>query len=235
MELDLGPKTEGLDVSAKKALVEGFSSFGTHEIWELVLRESGAEMPEHCPVGLPRPHEPAWAHSCRPIELHHSLKLPVRSALLMAGLFELTRRIGDELHGGEPLEPESVFRWARRRLGQLRHEEVWVLGATSQSRLQSVHQVGRGGLTGCSLLARDILSPLLREGAAAFVLVHNHPSGDPEPSELDLEMTRELGAISSRLGVPLLDHLVVTRERFVSMLREGYLSPHQRWSERRAG
>jgi DNA repair protein RadC len=152
----------------------------------------------------------------------------------MAGFLELTRRAADELDDGAALEPEAVFRWARGRLGHLVHEEVWVFGVTSKSRIQSIQQVGRGGLAGCSLLPRDILGPLMREGAAAFVLVHNHPSGDPEPSDLDVDMTRELAALSSRLGVPLLDHLVVTREHFVSMLREGYLSPHQRLTQKAA-
>jgi DNA repair protein RadC len=84
--------------------------------------------------------------------------------------------------------------------------------------------VGRGGLAGCSLLPRDVLGPLLREGASAFVLVHNHPSGDPEPSTLDLDMTRELELLAVRLGVPLLDHLIVARGRFTSLFRDGYLA-----------
>jgi DNA repair protein RadC len=164
----------------------------------------------------------------RPLALRECLGIPARAALILAGAMELRSRGTRDLEGGELLTPEAVFSWARSRVGHLEHEEVWTLATNAKSQLRSIRQIGRGGISGTSLLPRDILGPLLRDGASAFVLLHNHPSGDPEPSEQDLEMTRELEVLATRLGVPLLDHVIVARDRFVSLFREGYLTPPRR-------
>lgn len=106
---------------------------------------------------------------------------------------------------------EDVARWAGPRLGQLEHEELWLLCLDAKNGLKAEVEVARGGALGCSLTPADVLRPAVRNGASAVVLVHNHPSGDPTPSRDDILMTRTLARACRIVGVPLLDHVVVAR------------------------
>jgi DNA repair protein RadC len=106
---------------------------------------------------------------------------------------------------------ERVVHWATPRLGTLEHEEVWLLSLDGKYGLKTARRIAQGGLHGCALLTRDVLSPALRDGASAIVLVHNHPSGDPTPSPEDIAMTRAVRAAGELVGVPLIDHVVVAR------------------------
>jgi len=106
---------------------------------------------------------------------------------------------------------ERVVDWAKPRLATLEHEEVWLLSLDGKYGLKSARRIAQGGLHGCALLTRDVLSPALRDGASAMILVHNHPSGDPSPSVEDIAMTRAVRAAAELVGVPLLDHVVVAR------------------------
>jgi DNA repair protein RadC len=81
-------------------------------------------------------------------------------------------------------------------------------------------KVAIGGLNVAALQPREVFGPALTLGAAAVILAHNHPSGDPTPSPEDLAVTRHLQEAGRLLGVEVLDHLVVSAERFRS-LREG--------------
>lgn len=125
-----------------------------------------------------------------------------------------------------PLTARRVADWGIARLGSLEHEEVWVLCIDAQSNLRSSYQVGRGGMHGCALLAKDVLLPVVRESASGFVLVHNHPSGDPTPSPEDLELTHGLALAAEALCVPLVDHVVVSKRGYRSMFDLGQL-PHR--------
>lgn len=71
--------------------------------------------------------------------------------------------------------------------------------------------VSQGTLTGSLVHPREVFGPALRLGAAAVVVVHNHPSGDPTPSREDRDVTRRLDQAGELLGVPLLDHVVIGR------------------------
>jgi DNA repair protein RadC len=116
-----------------------------------------------------------------------------------------------------------IVHWARPRLAGLEHEEVWVLCVNSHTALRSAWQVGKGGIHGCGLLARDILVPVVRDGASGFILVHNHPSGDPTPSSEDIDLTRGIQIAAMSLCIPLLDHVVVARGGARSFFELGYL------------
>jgi len=115
---------------------------------------------------------------------------------------------------------EAVADWARPRLAALDHEEVWLLCLDGRSGLKSSSRIAQGGLHGCALTARDVLTPAVKNGAAAILLVHNHPSGDPQPSPDDIEMTRHVARCSELIGIPLLDHIVVARNGARSVLDE---------------
>ena len=97
--------------------------------------------------------------------------------------------------------------------------------------LDSRHRVIRsvltsqGTLTASLVHPREVFRPALREAAAALVLVHNHPSGDPSPSSEDREITRRLAQAGVLLGIPVLDHVIVADRGYASLREEGDLPP----------
>jgi DNA repair protein RadC len=101
-------------------------------------------------------------------------------------------------------------------LMMLEEEELHVLALDARHRMITRFLAARGALNAVHVAPRDLLRRLVRESAAAMILAHNHPSGDPEPSPEDIELTRRLHASGQLLGVPLLDHLVITRDGFYS-------------------
>jgi DNA repair protein RadC len=118
----------------------------------------------------------------------------------------------------------DVARWARLRLSALDHEQVWVLALDGRNGLRAARRVAEGGLHGCSLDPRDVLRAVVREAASAFVLVHNHPSGDPTPSEEDIQLTNMVARAASVLGTPLVDHVIVAGEGHASLFEMGVVS-----------
>jgi DNA repair protein RadC len=118
---------------------------------------------------------------------------------------------------------ECVERWAKPLLSALGHEEVWLLCLDARNGVLSRLRVASGGLHGCAVTPKDILRPAIREGAAGIVLVHNHPSGNPEPSTNDVEMTRFLASAAKTVGIELLDHIIVSKGGSCSLLDRGVL------------
>lgn len=121
---------------------------------------------------------------------------------------------------------ESVLAWARPRLLPLDHEEVWLLCLDARAKMRSCRRIAQGGHHSCALSAKDILRPALRDGACSIILVHNHPSGDPTPSDADVEMTSQIDVACAAVGLALLDHVVVASDGAVSLLALGVVHAH---------
>lgn len=119
--------------------------------------------------------------------------------------------------------PDRAAAWGRKRLGGLSHEELWMLALDGRHGLLAARRLSQGGAHGCAVGVRDVLRAVLRTGAAGFVLVHNHPSGDPTPSAEDARMSVEVARAASVVGVSLLDHVVVGGERHCSLFELGLL------------
>ena len=101
-------------------------------------------------------------------------------------------------------------------LAHLEQEEMHVLALDSRHRLIQRFMVARGALNVVHVSPRDVFRRLLREGAAAAIVAHNHPSGDFTPSPEDLELTRRLRAAGDLVGVALIDHLVIAHSGYHS-------------------
>jgi DNA repair protein RadC len=143
-----------------------------------------------------------------------------KAARVAAGI-ELGRRAASSvLRPFRFPDAAAVFQWANGRLSSLDHEELWVLALDAGNALRAARRVAQGGLHGLTVSARDPLRIALREGASAFILVHNHPSGDPTPSREDIEFTERMARAGDVVGTPLVDHVVVTRNGAESMLEK---------------
>jgi len=146
---------------------------------------------------------------------------PAKAATLLAAL-ELGRRLAQRrLQTGDAIRgPEDVFSHFHARLRDAPHEQLHLLLLDGRHRLLREAMASRGTLTASLVHPREVFRPALREGAAALVVVHNHPSGDPAPSAEDREVTRRLVQAGALLGVPLLDHVVVAERGWVSLRAE---------------
>ena len=141
---------------------------------------------------------------------------------------EAAREVLRRLRRGRASPPPPSLRcsadaWEQlgRRLGRRRREEFFVVALDARNRVRSVHRVAVGTLTTCMVHPREVFSPLLRRGAAAALVVHNHPSGDPTPSPEDEALTERLAEAGRLLGIPILDHLIVARDAYVSLRDRG--------------
>jgi DNA repair protein RadC len=158
--------------------------------------------------------------------LSNELGLGLATGARLAAAIELgvrAARLAFDVERSPATSATDVEKWARRRLSSLAHEELWALLLDARNRIVAERMLARGGLHACALTARDVLRPIVREAAGAFVLVHNHPGGDPCPSREDVAFTRQVHAASQTLGVTLVDHVIVAREGHVSMLEAGLL------------
>jgi DNA repair protein RadC len=150
---------------------------------------------------------------------------PAKGARLAAAI-ELGRRaaFAASLEASPKLpDYEAVAAWARGRLAVLDHEELWILALDGRHGLRAARRVASGGIHGLHVGPRDALRVALREAASAFVLVHNHPSGDPAPSSEDVAFTQAVARAAAIVGTPLLDHVIVARRKCCSMLGLGLL------------
>jgi len=149
------------------------------------------------------------------------------TASRLAAALELGRRAARE-----PLPqrvrirgPADVHALVGPRLRDLPQEEFHVLLLNTQHRVLRTVLVTRGVLDASLIHPREVFRPAIREAAAAVVLVHNHPSGDPAPSAEDRAVTRSLARAGQTLGIRVLDHVIVGDDRWVSMADAGELDP----------
>ena len=150
---------------------------------------------------------------------------PARAAALLA-VFELGHRIADG-HGFRPGEKLSSSAAAaaklRPRLSRFKQEVFLVVCLDNKRRILRSDVVSRGILTSSLVHPREVFALAIREGAASILVAHNHPSGDPTPSDEDLAVTKRLEEAGRLLGIPLDDHLIVARSGWVSLRAEGIL------------
>ena len=98
-----------------------------------------------------------------------------------------------------------------------RVEEFCVLLLNARHEVQRRVMVSRGSLNASIVHPREVFRPAILDSAASVVLVHNHPSGDPEPSDEDLAITRRLVQVGELLGIAVLDHVIIAKRGFVSL------------------
>jgi DNA repair protein RadC len=109
-------------------------------------------------------------------------------------------------------------------IGETDREVFTVALLTIRHRVLGLHTVSVGCLTSSLVHPREVFKPAILAGAAALLLAHNHPSGDPEPSAEDVALTRRLASAGSLLGIEVLDHVVLGEAgRFVSLRERGVL------------
>ncbi|MFB9056412.1 DNA repair protein RadC [Mariniflexile ostreae] len=137
--------------------------------------------------------------------------------------------LGRRRRGEEALERKkvtssvSVFELMQPIIGELEHEEFWIVYLNNSNKVIQKIQLSKGGITGTLVDVRLVLKNALELGATGLILVHNHPSGTLNPSEADKQITNKLKRASESLDIKVLDHVIVTEKAYFSFADESLL------------
>jgi DNA repair protein RadC len=145
-------------------------------------------------------------------------------AMKLAAAFEIARRI--EAHRDEPrsrvTSPEDIVRRFLPQLRDLKKEVFLVVLLDSAHRIIREAEISRGTLNASLVHPREVFKAALDDHAASVILLHNHPSGNPEPSAEDVTITEQLRQAGKIMGIPVLDHIIVAGQRHTSLAQLGY-------------
>ncbi|MEY2411248.1 MAG: repair protein RadC [Verrucomicrobiota bacterium] len=153
-------------------------------------------------------------------------------AVTLKAAFTLARQMAAELRNESPLvdTPERVADLVREQLRHVTRETFLAVLLNTRRRLIKIEELSNGTLDTILVHARDVFRAAILANAAAIVIIHNHPSGDPSPSESDIKVTRDLIRAGQLLKIELLDHVILgraTQERikdWVSLKELGYFA-----------
>lgn len=125
------------------------------------------------------------------------------------------------IRGQQLLSSQAVREYLKFKLAPLEHEVFGVLLLDNQHRVLTYQELFRGTLNAVNVYPREIVKLSLQYNAGALILVHNHPSGEPEPSGADRDITQKLKLALDLVDVQVLDHLIVAGTQVVSMAERG--------------
>lgn len=141
---------------------------------------------------------------------------PAKSMQIKA-LFEFNKRHSLAKRDGEPIKSaRDVFEYASQRLITNQQENFMILLLDSKNRIVKDEVISIGTLNASIIHPREVFKSAIRENANSIILVHNHPSGDPEPSAEDEQITEKLFEAGELLNIKVLDHVIVGKDKFWS-------------------
>ena len=140
-------------------------------------------------------------------------------AITILAATEMGRRRAAETPEPQPKiqAPRHVFTLMQPLIGDLPHEEFWVLYLNSANRVIHKCRLSSGGITHTIVDIRLLFKNALEQGAVSLILVHNHPSGSTTPSKEDIELTERVRNAGDTLDIKLLDHVIVTEKEYYSI------------------
>jgi len=121
----------------------------------------------------------------------------------------------------EPSDASRLFLSTAPQGDEREHCRIAIIDV--RHKVKALHTVSVGSLTSSLVHPREVFRPAIVAGAAAIIVSHNHPSGDPEPSPEDIALTRRLAAAGTLLGIEVLDHIITGGGRSVSLRARGVL------------
>jgi DNA repair protein RadC len=139
-------------------------------------------------------------------------------AVSIAAALEMGRR----RRGEDPLKIDKItqskdaYELLQPIMGDLEHEEFWILYLNNSNKVMHKAQLSKGGITGTLVDVRLIMKQALELGAVALILAHNHPSGTLKPSTADKQITQKVKQAGTALDVKVLDHLIITQRDYFS-------------------
>jgi len=139
--------------------------------------------------------------------------------------FELGKRLMGESTDGKPVFSSShtLYSYFAPRFKNLKKEIFISVLLDAKNRLLREHKISEGTLTNSLIHPREAFKEAVKESAASVIFVHNHPSGDPEPSKDDITITERLKNAGNIIGIQVLDHVIIGDGKYVSLKEKGVL------------
>ncbi len=147
-------------------------------------------------------------------------------AIQLMCVLELSKRLARQKKSDDDVFfhcPGDVAAYFMEEMRYLETEHLYAAFLDGSGRLLCSKVVFVGTIMNSIVSPREILRLALQHDAARYVILHNHPSGDPEPSPEDIEITRRLREISDLIGIPLMDHIVIGDNKYISLGERGYV------------
>lgn len=159
------------------------------------------------------------------VELMEFKGIGEAKAICIAAAMELgrRRRAGEALERKKITSSGSVFEYVQPIIGELPHEEFWILYLNNSNKIIKSAQLSKGGITGTVVDVRLAFKEALQLGAVGIILAHNHPSGTLKPSQADIQLTKKLKTAGESLDIKVLDHLIITEKAYFSFADENML------------
>jgi DNA repair protein RadC len=149
---------------------------------------------------------------------------PAKAITLMAAMELGRRRSGSrQVDKISVKSSETVFQVFHPLMGDLDHEEFWLLMLNRANRVLGRFKVSQGGLSGTVIDTRIILKKALDNLASSIIVCHNHPSGNMQPSDADVKITEKLKKAAEMLEIKLLDHIIIADKSYFSFADEGLI------------
>ncbi|MDB4127141.1 DNA repair protein RadC [Flavobacteriaceae bacterium] len=147
-----------------------------------------------------------------------------KSISILAALELGRRRRGEEaIEKKQVTSSSSVFELMQPIIGELSHEEFWIVYLNNSNKVLKKIQLSKGGIIGTLVDVRLVLKAALQIGAVGLILTHNHPSGSLIPSQADKKITQKLKIASDTIDIKVLDHLIITENAYFSFADENLL------------
>ena len=147
------------------------------------------------------------------------------SALYVGAALELGRRrnFQEAVENQQIKGSKDAANYIRPLIGDLHHEEFWVLYMNRRNAILCSEKLSMGGITGTVIDVRMVLKSALEKYATSLIFAHNHPSGNLEPSDADKKITRQLKEAAAIMEIPVVDHIIITQSGYFSFADEGLL------------
>lgn len=147
-----------------------------------------------------------------------------KSISIIAALELGRRRRGEEaIEKKQVTSSSSVFELMQPIIGELSHEEFWIVYLNNSNKVLKKIQLSKGGIVGTLVDVRLVLKAALQIDAVGLILTHNHPSGSLIPSQADKKITQKLKIASETIDIKVLDHLIITEKAYFSFADENLL------------
>jgi len=159
------------------------------------------------------------------IEELSSIKgIGLAKAAQIKAAFEIGRRLSTQApayKSKELTDPEKVYRLVKSKLKDYHKEHFYIIALNSRNH--SIAEISVGSLNASVVHPREVFAEAIKSKAASVIFAHNHPSGDPEPSEDDLLLTKKLVKSGKILGIEVVDHIIIAKNRFFSFKNKGLI------------
>lgn len=215
----------------EKMLRLGARGLSDAELLAILLRtgtveESALSIAQGLLKEYEQPGGVALLAAARPEDLSKYKGIGNVKAITITAAIEFGRRLYARQASGDITsirQPEDAANWYLHRLRYVQQEEFHVLLLSTKHQVLASCCVAVGTMDAALVDPRRVFQEALRHQAAALILAHNHPSGDPSPSKEDIALTLRLAEAGKLLELPVLDHVIIGDGRFVSLKEKGLL------------